>query len=344
MDNLIYLKTTETCNLNCKHCFTSGTNGRKIYWDVDKVSDWLTRFHKKFPNNNIHFEFHGGEPFLADIQTMIHVHKVVTDLWETASCGCTSNLVFKITPEHLSFIQNQLNNRIATSWDPDIRFENIKQYDLWRKNVEFLIDNGVSVKLNISVSTGVVQQSPIDLLEWATSLGFESVAFERITMNGNARKNSNIVPDNIDVDAWFFKMHQQTKEYTLPLLTNEYLESVYDKFKGITNSGTFCRDCEQKLFTLNADGTIGGCPNSSPEQNFGDLSMEIDQLLTSETRIENISCEVARDPRCYSCSVFQYCNSECHQLEWQGDICPAPKTLMKHLSPQNRVFMMQVQN
>ena len=29
-DFVVYLKTTETCQLNCKHCFTNGINGRKI--------------------------------------------------------------------------------------------------------------------------------------------------------------------------------------------------------------------------------------------------------------------------------------------------------------------------
>ena len=33
---MIYLKTTETCQLDCSHCFTSGSLGRKIYFDVDK--------------------------------------------------------------------------------------------------------------------------------------------------------------------------------------------------------------------------------------------------------------------------------------------------------------------
>ena len=36
-DLMIYLKTTETCNLNCAHCFTSGVNGRKIYFNTDKL-------------------------------------------------------------------------------------------------------------------------------------------------------------------------------------------------------------------------------------------------------------------------------------------------------------------
>ena len=38
---MIYLKTTETCQLDCSHCFTSGSLGRKIYFDVDKTIDQI---------------------------------------------------------------------------------------------------------------------------------------------------------------------------------------------------------------------------------------------------------------------------------------------------------------
>jgi hypothetical protein len=63
-----------------------------------------------------------------------------------ATWGATSNLTFKMYPEHFAFIENQLSDRIGTSWDPNIRFSSPKQYDLWRKNVETLVKNGTKVR------------------------------------------------------------------------------------------------------------------------------------------------------------------------------------------------------
>ena len=40
-------------------------------------------------------------------------------------------------------------NRCGTSWDPNIRFANEKQSDLWRKNVETLVSEGITIKLFI---------------------------------------------------------------------------------------------------------------------------------------------------------------------------------------------------
>lgn len=336
-DILIYLKTTETCNLNCLHCFTSGSKGAKIYWDHVKVADWLARLSCEIKCNHAHFEFHGGEPFLAELESLQYVYDNCQNLWPSQSWGITTNLTFKLTEDQIKFIQGPLNNRIGTSWDPDIRFTSPKQYDLWRKNVQTLIDLGVTIKLFVSVTKGTVAMEPIDLLEWVRDLGVTELALERLTGNGNALLHPEIFPSNTEQDAWFLKMYHQSKEFdTRGWVDNEFLETVYTKFEtGSTGAGTFCRDCEEKLFTVNADGTVAGCPNSAPSAAFGNISQPISELLTSPQRIDNIACERARDLRCYSCDVFSYCNSDCHQLEWQGDVCGAPKSLMQELAGIN---------
>lgn len=333
-DLLIYLKTTETCNLNCLHCFTSGSKGAKIYWDHIKVSDWVQRLSIAAPVPHVHLEFHGGEPFLADISSLQYVYDNCQGLWPSQSWGITTNLAFKLDQEKIDFIMGPLGRRIGTSWDPDIRFSSPKQYDLWRKNVETLIALGVTIKLFVSVTKGTVAIEPIDLLEWIRDLGVTELALERLTMNGSARSNLHIFPTNLEQDCWFLKLHQQSEQHgAREWFENEFFETIYSKFEtGMSNAGTFCRDCEEKLFTLNADGKISGCPNSAPELSFGHIDDDIQTMLSAPQRIENIACERSRDPRCYSCEVFSYCNSDCHQLEWDGDVCGAPKSLMRTLA------------
>jgi len=271
---MFYLKTTETCNLDCLHCFTSGSKGAKIYWNHVKVADWLRKLSAKTPHiTHAHFEFHGGEPFLADIASLQYVYDNCQNLWQSQSWGVTTNLTFKLDQEKIDFIMGPLDGRVGTSWDPDIRFANPKQYDLWRKNVQTLVDLGVVIKLFISVTKGTIAIEPIDLLEWVKSLGVKEMALERLTMNGSAKQNLHIFPTNIEQDKWFLKMHQQSEEHgARDWFDNEFLETIYNKFEtNFTKGGTFCRDCEEKLFTVNADGTISGCPNSAPEFQFGTI-------------------------------------------------------------------------
>jgi radical SAM protein with 4Fe4S-binding SPASM domain len=266
------------------------------------------------------------------------VYEGIKDCFDNTTFGCTSNLTFKLTPEQIAFIQGPLGNRIGTSWDPDIRFATPKQYDLWRKNVQTLQELGVTIKLFISVTTATIKMEPIDLLEWVRELGVKEMALERLTENGTARKHPDIFPNNSLQDSWFLKMHEQMLEHDArSWFENEFMETVYDKFEsGSINGGTFCRDCEQKLFTLNADGTIAGCPNSAPEQGFGHITESIDAILNNPQRLHNITCETARDPRCYECDVFDVCGSDCHQLSWQGSVCGAPKSLMRSLKQTTR--------
>ena len=339
MDLMFYLKTTETCNLNCLHCFTSGSKGAKIYWNHVKVADWLRKMSAETQYApHVHFEFHGGEPFLADISSMQYVYDNCQNLWKSQSWGITTNLAFKLDQEKIDFIMGPLGGRVGTSWDPDIRFANPKQYDLWRKNVQTLIDMGVVVKLFISVTKGTIAIEPIELLEWVKSLGVRELALERLTMNGSAKQNLQIFPSNIEQDQWFLKMHHQSEEHDArSWFDNEFLETVYNKFEtGFTAGGTFCRDCEEKLFTVNADGTVSGCPNSAPEFQFGTINDDIKSLINSPIRTENIACERSRDPRCYSCDVFEYCGGDCHQLEWENDVCGAPKSLMRFLKSNQK--------
>jgi radical SAM protein with 4Fe4S-binding SPASM domain len=339
---MFYLKTTETCNLNCKHCFTNGINGPKIYWNHIKVANWIKRFAEyrkdSIKEDSLHCEFHGGEPFLAPVEQMRYVWNECKSLFPEMSWGITTNLVFKLTDDKIDFIKNCLNNRLGTSWDPKIRFDNEKQSTLWAENVKTLVQKNVDIKLFISVTKDTIEIEPIKLLEWVRSLGVKELAFERLTGNGNANLHPEIFPSNIEQDAWFLKMHNQSEEYgAREWFDNEFLEIVYEKFENnFTKGGTFCRDCEEKIFTINATGSISGCPNSAPEFQFGHLDDSIETLINSPTRVQNIACERARDTRCFSCDVFEYCGGDCHQLSWQDDVCGAPKSLMRQLKTNTK--------
>jgi len=331
---MVYLKTTETCNLNCDHCFTNGKNGRKIYFNPDKTIDWFKRLAEQLPHKpSLHIEFHGGEPFLAPLEDMWRTHKEVSDFWPEASWGCTTNLVHKLTDEKLEFIEKVLGNRIGTSWDPKIRFDNDNQRKLFESNVKLLIDRGVTIKLFVSLTRDVISMEPIDLLRYVKSLGVQEMDLERVTKDGLATRNLHIFPSNKEMDDWFLKMHEQTVEYNArDWVDNGFLENVYAKFEtGFTKAGTWCRDCERKLFTINADGTIAGCPNSAPVDHYGHIDMPIVDLFFAPKRINIIAKEAAGNSMCLECKVYKYCGGDCHQLEWEGTQCASPRALMTRL-------------
>lgn len=329
---VIYVKTTETCNLNCSHCFTSGMNGRKIYFDHVKTADWCNQLDTG--DNLIHLEYHGGEPLLAPMESLIEFHDITKAQWgDRCTHGITTNLVYKLTDERIAFLNLMTGGSVGTSWDPNIRFSNEHQRKMWENNVKQLTDMGIYVKCFISVSKDILKLEPLWIADYMESLGVGDISYERLTHDGNAKINTDIFPHNRDLDAWWMKMHETTKDHKV---SNSFMLSVYDKFdKGQFNIGTFCRDCEQKIHTINADGTVAGCPNTAPTQWYGHIDTPAKEVRLSPKRMEVISCELhERDERCYKCPVFMYCKSDCHQLVWMDDVCPAPKTLMMKLAKE----------
>lgn len=335
MHRTVYLKTTDTCNLNCNHCFTSGSQGRKIFWDHEKVSNWIERLNNHLTEqDSVHFELHGGEPFLAPLSTLQSVVKNAKQLNKRFTFAAATNLVYKLTEDIRQFIRDELDNGISTSWDPTIRFANQKQYQLWLENLKTLIQDGVNVTLNISMSRDVLSLELEPLLLWVKDLGVKDLAFERITEHGNAVSNSAHIPSNSEVDAWYVKLHETTDKLgSRKWFYNVLLEDVYAKFeKHISNNGTFCRACEERLFTINADGTIGGCPNAAPLIQYGTIDDSIEKLHRSPGRVTVMAQERMRHDGCLNCDVFNLCGSGCYQLKWDGNICPSPKTLMRRLA------------
>lgn len=335
MMRTVYVKTTESCNLDCKHCFTGGARPPRTFLDLAKTTDWIQRFAKAIsPHDDVHFELHGGEPFLAPVETL---KEIVRSMRESGiqhmSIGATTNLVYKLKDELFDFIKNDLD-AIGTSWDAGIRFANQKQEDLWRKNLTTLVQAGIPVVLNISLSRSVMEMDTDELITFIRDTGCYKVLFDRITPNGNANNHNDLFPSNAEINDWYLRMHESTERLgARKWFENAALEDIYAKFEnGNPSCGTFCRDCEERNITLNADGSIGGCPNSAPEEFFGHIDMAIEELFMAPKRLDVMVSERTRNEHCFTCPVFSYCGSDCHRLAWEGDVCASPRRLMMRLA------------
>lgn len=335
MDRTVYIKTTESCNLNCKHCFTRGNRPARKFLDVEKTIDWIRRYTKAIdPNDHVHFEFHGGEPFLAPLETLKAITKAIReDGPKNQSIGATTNLVYKLKQDLLNFIVDDLDS-IATSWDKGIRFENPGQEFLWFSNMQKIRERGKEVTLNVSLSRAVLEMKTTDLLLLLKGTGCYKVLFDRITVDGNAKEHLDMFPNNAEINQWYLRLHEASELLgARKWFYNAALEDVYAKFEqGNSSCGTFCRDCEERLLTINANGTIGGCPNTAWAEPYGKISMEIEDLFKSSKRIDVIVKEKTRNEACFTCPVFNYCGSDCHQLAWEGDVCASPKQLMMKMA------------
>lgn len=343
----LYLKTTETCQLDCEHCFTSGSKAPKIYFNPDKTIDWLHRFQRDTPVHSMKILFHGGEPMLAPLEDMYKVYDSCKNLFDRTEFGMQTNLVYKLTDEKMRFFDKVLKkDGFGTSWDYDIRFGSTKpgsqkvadaQRKLWEENVRRLIADGHYMTMIVSVTKRLIEEmEPIKVINYARDLGFQHILFERITHDGNAQENQHIFPKNLQIQDFFERMwHQSLAAKSYEYIGNMFLSEVAQAYVDHAHTANRCRICEQSLITINADGSIAGCPNTAPVDSWGHIDWDIVKSLTSKGRMEAIACESERNENCYTCDVAEYCNGDCQQLAWEGDICASPKTLFQHLAKED---------
>lgn len=351
----VYLKTTETCNLNCQHCFTSGAQGAKVYFSPEKVISFFQKLKEECPwVQTIRYNFHGGEPMLAPLPDLYQVWNGLKDIFPASVFSIQTNLVYPMTSEKRAFFKDLfLHTGFGTSWDYDIRFGStvkeskdyesirLKQIATWEENVRTLVEDGHYLTMIVSITKKLIEEKePIEIVRYARDLGFKNILFERITTYGNATTNRDIVPHNSQQDVWLHKLFNQTLEHKTYLEIGDMLLSeIAEAYVNHSHVGNRCRKCEQSLLTVNATGTIGGCPNTGPVEHWGHIEWPISESLRSKKRLSQISCEAFyRNQICYTCPAFEYCNSDCNKLPWDdnGTYCAAPKKIWKQMMTENK--------
>lgn len=343
-DLIVYLKTTDTCQLNCDHCFTNGINGVKNYFNVPQTIHFFKELKRLVPlYDGGHIALHGGEPMLCPTELIFEAWHGIKDLWPNIWWSVQTNLTYNLTPDKVSVFEKICNKSFGTSWDYHIRWTNPKQLNLWENNVRELIQNGYELTVMVCLNQRLIREKePIEIINYMRELGIQHINFERITNNGNALLQSGLVPTNQELDLWLLKMWQQTQEHKAwEYIDNMFLDSILSSMVHGTYSGCRSRQCEQKIFTINASGTIGGCPNDATENHYGSIYDPIENIFFNPRRMCNIQKEAIRNPICATCEVYDICNGDCHQLSWQGEICAAPKSLMKELRKNNQYQLYQ---
>ena len=323
----------------------------KTIFNLDKSVSWFKQLNDFAPwVQSPSINFFGGEPMLAPVKDMVSFINQTKDLWEgRIRYMITTNLVYSLTSEKLDFFK--MLDGMSTSWDHDIRFSSTKQFDLWKKNcIELIHTHKIPLTLQISLSKETIKL-PIDqIYSMAREIGFVDVQFEKLSLAGNLFENLNIIPDNVDLDKWFLEMYNSYSQNNYyENFSNSYLNSILTSILYNTYSGCRSRNCETKIFTINADGTIANCPNNASykKSQIGHIDDSILALMTSKNRQKNISCEAKIDERCLVCPVYDICAGGCVRSTtemWKksDEQCPEAKSLMIKLKSEKNYDLYKI--
>lgn len=327
MEYNIYIKLTNGCNLQCKHCYNEIMNNHNSMSDatLNKVIDWLHDFRNNHQNDIINISLHGGEPLLYDLD------KILILLYKCQSLdfkwSLTTNLIYKLSDKHLQIFNLMKpyddNSFILTSYDfGDLRFSNDIQHNIWLNNVKYLMDNNITIQPIICLSNYLINNvSPQNVIDFIDGLNIKHFNFERITETGRAIINK-IKPLNNDVNKWLlnmYKLYEERNDLHIPLF-----EGVEQSFKGIF-LGCRERKCMQKVITINPDGSLSSCPNMA-NKSYGNLD-----YINNDEKQKLIDFENNVDERCLLCEFYTKCNGDCCQLSWDKSGCGGLKSIYEYM-------------
>lgn len=320
----IYIKTTESCNLKCRHCYIGDCREKTAFFDVDKTIGYLKKYITKYriPEKDLLISFHGGEPFLDELDKL----QKVCEAFPGASYDATTNLM-NLNDEIMCFIKRFfLFNGVPfvkTSWDYKIRFFSQELENRWIANVRRLITEDVEVKVNICLTKLLIDEiKPEKLIEFLSSLNIKMIHFERLTENTTADKS--LIADYDDIDDWLVEFYSVNRGRI-------HVDNFFEIEQAVKGVHIDCRkrQCMSNTLTINADGTVGGCPNTS----LSDCYTCIDDEPCFNTAAHSclIRREELRRSECYFCELYDICNGDCHQLSWYNSKCPGLKKLIRRI-------------
>ena len=319
----IYIKPTEACNLNCLHCYNKYKDNSSVI-DLNKLRRFTTSMSEYIYMAGKHFEldvvFHGGEPTMVGTQMLRDIYYIIAPKFAHARVkfSIQTNLTI-IDKDFLGFAKDVLGGEIGTSYSPRLRFENMLERDMeqvWRNNIAMCIENKLSVYLVISLSKKYIKETdPATLIEFLKDTEVSGFHFEPITPNGLAAANwQDIAAEPDEYDGWkaeFAKKFIDTGSYR-HFKESEIVRKAKTFFDG-SFVGCSCRDCMLTVMTINADGTIGLCPNVSKELIISTMDEPFKSFSDSVARQLLIVDEHRKRQECLDCDFFQQCNGGCMQ-------------------------------
>ena len=309
----IYVKISEQCNLDCKHCYINTKSNEVL--DINAFLYWFEQY-KKSTNNDIELVFHGGEPLLhAD--NILNIIDNIAD--SSIQYHITTNLICELTDSVRKVLATCT---VATSFDGcDVRFTNYAQHYLWERNCEIV----KPAQVNVVLTSELLTLNPKMLFERFILRKIQNVHFERLTCTGRAKKLN--APSWEEVDEWLCKAHAAWIPEKIGV--TEFGE--FSKLcANIEMSGCRLRKCTKNVLTINPNGSIATCPNTF-DKVFATIHQPVETLYSSSIYSCITKTEKVLNSICRICDLYRYCNGDCFQLIWQDKICPFPKKLFKKI-------------
>jgi len=335
-----------------------------MFTDLSVVEKFLSSIHKNVNPQKVTFYIHGGETFLAPLEYLSDVNKVIKKYFGDIKIDIIpqTNLIYKVDQEFVDFIKKEYRGTIGVSWDADIRFGSVainkktEQEEIFFKNLRFLIDNGIKVHIAITAQKNLLNYDPLEIVEKFD--GVDSIDFELLTTFDDQTRS--LRPNNLKWADWldrlvtYYEKNETTwclpqiDLFTKTLLTGKMFDckcNCCDKRTFTLNpNGTVggkmfdckCNCCDKRTFTLNPNGTVGLCPDMTYVEPFS----TVEEMSTDWTTFESKSLDLImkklveqqEHEMCFKCEHYDICGGNCDASLFDNtEECPLSKKVITRI-------------
>lgn len=229
------ITVSNICNLNCKHCGMSNiiNQDNKII-NYDLLLKTLKIENNKIPISEIYLW--GGEPLLGDLDKIIEL----IDTFPNTKFKITTNLCIPLNDKRIEILKKCY--LVSTSFDPKIRFDNIKNLNLWYHNCKKLkkiIKNFMCVS---TITSHIVHIKLNKLIKLFDDIGFDYFMFSPLVVSGSLIDNKYLLPSPQDYIRFIneiIKIKSRKNSTILKYINNESLKCFNSPNSVINNNGKF---------------------------------------------------------------------------------------------------------
>ena len=300
---VIYIKTTEKCNLSCKHCFVPHINNKMNEETFEKILNQM----KKFENEKLTIIWHGGEPTLIGKELFSKYNeRLFQEIDNSLIDNHIQTNLLTYDDEWDKIYKKYYNNFIGISYDFGIRFygNTRSKEEIFWKNLEKVKENKTEFNLIITVTKQVIEFGAVNFFNWILEKGLKNVHLERLTKSGYAinswdeigftnKEYSDFMTNLFDLYMNYY-IHNKNNYYIHISPFESLMSNVYQ------NKSYSCAGSCSSFFTFEPDGTVKGC--TSTGKYLGEISEDIKSLALKNFYDKK---------KCTTCEFKKVCNSGC---------------------------------
>lgn len=188
------IQISTRCTLHCKHCCMNPHLNQKTT-NFKKIQEILNEDPRI---KEVHLS--GGEPLCANTRDLYWFVK--RNVKKGLSFSATTNLVYELTPYRINTLK--MISTLHTSFDPKIRFDNVKQLFLWYHNLKKIREFHPDIDVFVCLTRKLIKIEPKRISKFFNKLNIDYTIIP-LMCYGSALYNS-MVPQRLEAEKWLYRL------------------------------------------------------------------------------------------------------------------------------------------